>query len=389
MALSSDNRQLLRGLIARIDLDEYADRVNRGVAGMPEYREFVEGRPGRRDRGLPGIRANLEIFLSWVPRGGLLPEPEDMERLRAMIGARAAEGHPPEQGLAVYRRAVRAGWEALLEVADENERAALGGAFEIPLDWLDVVARVFDQVYAEERDALIGQDERRARWLFERLVGAGEPGADDRRLAEALGFELAAAYRPFAVALPGAPTLRHLQLARDLRERGVLAIAEGGGVAGLAHAAVGWSTLSGAEQTVVCEAEAVDRGLLGEALVDLRRVVALASARGQRGMVGLDERIPELLLARSPWLATRLRGRVFGPLEAAGREDLAATLAVLAEHGFERAPTASAVPVHRNTLTRRIDRIEELTGLRLGDSGDRGLIWLATRGQPAPEPLQG
>ena len=69
------------------------------------------------------------------------------------MGARAAEGRPPEEGLAVYRQAMRVGWEVMLERADERERAAIGGAFDVLLGWVDVVSRVFEEAYAEERDA--------------------------------------------------------------------------------------------------------------------------------------------------------------------------------------------------------------------------------------------
>ena len=56
----------------------------------------------------------------------------------------------------------------------------------------------------------------------------------------------------------------------------------------------------------------------------------------------------------------------------------------LSEHGVWGA-TASKLLVHRQTLTTRIRRIEELTGLSMSNPDDRTAAWLAIRaleGQP-------
>jgi DNA-binding PucR family transcriptional regulator len=81
-----------------------------------------------------------------------------------------------------------------------------------------------------------------------------------------------------------------------------------------------------------------------------------------------------LLLGSQP-VARRIRARVYGPLEH-DHPELARTLDALIEHDFERAATAAAIPVHRNTLRDRLNRITELTGVDLGTSGGRALAWL-------------
>lgn len=371
---------MLNRLVERIDLDELAAEVHRGVEGMPEYRGFVEGRELAEDRGPTAIRWNLGVFFAWAlaeqPPSGV-----ELERLRELVAARAAEGYPPEEGLAVYRRAMRAGWEAVLARADAEERAALGGAFELPLEWLDLVSRVFEEAYAEQRDALVFRQERRARWLFERIAeGAGE-SADDRRLAEAVGFRLGSAYRPLAAALPGDSAVQHLQLAARLREQGVLAIVEGTRVAGFAAAEgdADLGRLGLGAGLLFCAGDPGRGPELGAELADLRAALELAAAEGRGGRVELDEYLPQLLLRRAPGLERRLRRRIFGPLEEAGRPDLVATLEGLAANGFERAASAAALHVHRNTLAQRIERIRQLTGLDPDDPETRGLVWLATR----------
>jgi hypothetical protein len=377
VAIDERSREILRTLVERIDLDEYVARVQTAVEAMPEYQGFVDGQVDLDDRGPAGIRWNLEIFLRWATDAGPAT-PAELEQLRAMIAARAAEGRPPEEGLAVYRRAMRAGWEAVLESADERERAALGGAFEVLLEWLDIVSGVFERAYAEERETLVSQGERRARQLLERIVAGGDPGGgDDERLADALGFDLSSSHRPLAAALADGSAAEHLQLAALLRERGALAISEGRRVVGLAVAPVDAGGLDFGGRLALCEDEPSDG--LAAALDDLRTVVALALAAGERGRIAVDSHLPELLLARSPRAANRLHGRVLGPLRANERPDLERTLVLLAAHGFERSAAAAELGIHRNTLAQRIARIEALTGLDLDAADDRGLIWLATR----------
>jgi len=52
--------------------------------------------------------------------------------------------------------------------------------------------------------------------------------------------------------------------------------------------------------------------------------------------------------------------------------------AFLAEHGAQRT-TASRLGIHRQTLTSRVRRIEELTGLSMDRADDRATAWLALR----------
>jgi DNA-binding PucR family transcriptional regulator len=68
---------------------------------------------------------------------------------------------------------------------------------------------------------------------------------------------------------------------------------------------------------------------------------------------------------------------VYGPLS----EELAHTLDVLVQHSLERGSTATALPVHRNTLRDRIARITEATGFELECAEGRGLAWLACLGR--------
>ena len=95
----------------------------------------------------------------------------------------------------------------------------------------------------------------------------------------------------------------------------------------------------------------------------------------REGVVTVDEHLPELMLERSPALRERVVARVLAPL--AEHPELERTLRALVAHDFDRAATAAALPVHRNTLGARVGRIEELCGLRVETTEGRALAWLA------------
>jgi DNA-binding PucR family transcriptional regulator len=111
---------------------------------------------------------------------------------------------------------------------------------------------------------------------------------------------------------------------------------------------------------------------LTQALDDLRELATVAA--GERGIVHIADHLPELLLRAVPRHADALVALVYGPLDA----ELARTLEVLVEHGFDKSAAAAALPVHRNTLSYRVAKIERSTGLDLGTVDGRGRAWLAT-----------
>jgi DNA-binding PucR family transcriptional regulator len=86
----------------------------------------------------------------------------------------------------------------------------------------------------------------------------------------------------------------------------------------------------------------------------------------------------ELLLARSPRIATALCARVLEPLVRGGEgADLVHTLRTLVGCGFDRARTSRALHVHRNTLGYRVNRIEELLGIDFDRPRDVARVYLA------------
>ena len=118
---------------------------------------------------------------------------------------------------------------------------------------------------------------------------------------------------------------------------------------------------------------------LSETLDELRQAAQLAVLGGQTGVTTVDDHLAPLLLHRSPRIADRLDARVYGRLS--GEPELARTLDVLMAHDFDRARTSAALPVHRNTLTNRLNRIAAITELDVDSADGRGLLWLAWLGR--------
>ncbi|HEU0023368.1 MAG TPA: helix-turn-helix domain-containing protein, partial [Thermoleophilaceae bacterium] len=227
-----------------------------------------------------------------------------------------------------------------------------------------------------ESTAVLPDDERLAQELLTRLCSHDVPTGEDLQLADRVGVELGDAYRPFVLAAPTLSGQHHAAFAGRLRGQHILATSEGRRVVGLAHGGVPWRDLGIGSRGVVAEGPSTERPQLAEGLDDLRAVVEIAVREGRTGAVAIDDYLPELLLRRSPRLGARLRAHVYDRLTDRDPE-LARTLDTLIAHDFDRGATAAALPVHRNTLSNRLNRIRSITGLDVDRAEGRGLVWLA------------
>jgi DNA-binding PucR family transcriptional regulator len=151
-------------------------------------------------------------------------------------------------------------------------------------------------------------------------------------------------------------------------------------VSGLAPADVdGRLAVDGA---LVAIADPTPRAELGDALEEVRLLVDLGQRLGRTGELRPEEHVAELLLARSPRLASLLRERALGPLERHSPRrgsDLLETLETFLECQLDRREAAQRLHVHPNTLDYRLKRAEELTGLSLSRPEDLMLMALALK----------
>jgi DNA-binding PucR family transcriptional regulator len=101
-----------------------------------------------------------------------------------------------------------------------------------------------------------------------------------------------------------------------------------------------------------------------------------------RGVLAVNEHVPELLLARSPQLGRTVERRALGPLEDYAERrsaDLLDTLETFMAADLDRRAAAELLHVHPNTLDYRLKRIEELTGLAVSRPDDLALLALALK----------
>jgi hypothetical protein len=365
-------RDAIRSIVERSDLDRFTDRILDSFWDRPEYRRF---RPPRDDVRA-WVRWNVDLVVRWLV-DDVRPTQEDLERFRERARKLAGEGMPADVVPANFRHGARAAWAGLLEAAHEDERLALLESADLLFEFVDRVSQVFSDTYESSRPAVLAsEEERRAAELLERLCSEDALVGEDHQLAERVGFELRAPYRPFVVAAPSLSVQHHATLAGRFRAGRVLATAEGRRVAGVAHERISWRELGLEPRGAFAQGDAAPRAELADALDDLRTLVNVAIRQGRSGAVSVEDHLPELLLQRSPRLTARLRDRVYGRL-ASRDPELARTLDVLIEHDFDRGATAAALPVHRNTLSNRINRIRAVTGLDVDEAYGHGLVWLA------------
>jgi hypothetical protein len=365
----------LRSVLQRFDVGVVVRRMQAGLDQLPAYTRFS----WPEDRSAV-VRWNVDLTLRWMING-TAPDEYVRSELHELLRARASAGQPIEDSILVYRRGARMFWDALLDLAKDEDRALLIAQSDTVWGYLegylDLVVNVFAQAYADQEDAPSTAGDRRARTLFDRLCAQLPVTIEDRDRAARLGFDLAGPYCPFTAQLAGASVAGHADLASRLRAAGALAFTEGVRVSGLTPPRFNWASFLDDPRLLLAQDPPVARARLGTAAEGLRALVAIAAGSGRRGRVRAEDFLPELLLANSPDMADRIVRRVFGPLERAEAADLVITLRSLAASGFDSAAAATALPVHRNTLLYRVARIEKLTGLSLREQRDRTLVLLA------------
>ena len=361
--------EVIRKIVERTDFGGFVDRLLDTFWDRPEFQQLHPP----RERVRAWVRWNVDVVTRWLVEGRP-PSDSELEVFREHVRARAAEGTPADIIPGNFRSGARFAWRALLEAATEDERPALLESADLLFEYVDWVSRIYSEVYAEFASSTVATaEEAGARALLHRIAADEAPLPEDHQLAERIGFGLDRASRPFVIASPWQSSEYHAQLSAGLRRRRALAASEGRRVIGLAGSRALFEGLELDRRAILARGPAAIGGERGRALDELRDAVDVASDRGDCGEITVEDYLAEVLLRRSPRVADQISARIYGPLGA----ELAHTLNVLVAHDFDRAPTAAALPVHRNTLRDRINRISEVTGVDLDSARGRSLAWLA------------
>jgi hypothetical protein len=365
----------LRGVLCQLDSELMARRLAGELSDTPVGR--IGGQGCRPDVREDIVRRSAELIRNWLVSGqepavGALSELYEAARAAAGCGLTAEDVF---RACCAVARSVR---RILLESSPAEEWPLLVPQLDVPWAFLDVALTTVARAFADHEDLPSAGDNARATMLFARLCARSATTLEDLDRAARLGFVLEGPHCPFVVAIEGGSAAAHAGLAARLRAEGALACAQGYRVAGLTGPGFDWTVPLADNALILATAPTTEPAGIADAVGNLHDLVTLASRAGRRGRIRPDDFVTEIMLANSPQLAETITQRVLGRLNA---EDptgtLAQTLACLAAHGFDRAATAAALPVHRNTLLYRINRIEKLSGLDLDHHAHRELARLA------------
>ncbi|WP_405921082.1 PucR family transcriptional regulator [Streptomyces sp. NBC_00122] len=377
-----------------------ADRLaDRTLAEDPAYAAPL-GRAALRERIHHDLRQAVEGLVR--SSRGL---PVELADARAAGTLRAELGLPLSPLLRSYRSGGRLLWAALTEAVASHDRAALPrlvpGATAL-WDVLDQMTDAASESYRRTEAARTDRDrERRAALLDSLLDGAATPAAPAAPEAAAqLGLPESGRFAVVVVAPDtaaragerpgaGAGDLRVLWRVRAEAETGLVEL--------------GHHPLESVRELLAPLGVRAGVSPVVEAPADLARayrlaVLALRTAPETGGprTALLDEGLPGALVAGQAELAGRLRQVVLGPVLALPAEDRRLLLTTLGTWLACQGSTTFAAQrlyCHRNTVSNRLRRVEQLTGRSLSDP--RQLVELAlahaavVQRTPAPQAPRG
>ncbi|GAB3019058.1 hypothetical protein GCM10011376_39430 [Nocardioides flavus (ex Wang et al. 2016)] len=322
---------------------------------------------------------------------------------------RARQGVPLELVLNAYTMGARVLWEALTETATTHEHvpdADLLGAARGVWANLDVQNAVLIEAYHRERDRVQRRDQQRQQTVLDGLVDGrgGDPTfAANARTALGVGAGDAVAcvvVLPGGAVGPGGAGVEGADLVGPVEDRldrqGLVSHwhVRSGVAYGLVSGTLPDEALLVALLAPVADGRVAVAGSAGGiagfgTAFHLALRAAETLSYGERGVVGVTDRLPEVLLAGDSHVTPLLVAEAFGELlEHPQAETLVTTLRALLAHDGSPTHAAAELFCHRNTVIYRMKQIERLTGRSLADPRDKVLLWLAVTARAAAEPVR-
>jgi hypothetical protein len=363
--------------VLRPHLGDVADEVIAAVvAEVPPFKEWQEGSRNLRqgvERGLAGF---LELLVSGDE--GLLPSREvyfDFGRgeLRA--------GRSIDAVLTAYRIAAQASWRAMARAghAAGLDPQALYGVAEATFAYMHRMSAATVEGFAYERSVRAGERRDRRKRLVELLLRTpAYARADLERDAAEVGWRV-----PALLAVLAFPDERVTRMAARLAPDALVAR-----VGTMGYAVIPDPDAPGRRAAIEHGLREV-HGALGPALPPADAAESARLARlalelpgAGRGLVIVDERRVELLLARDRVLAARIVEGALGPIDAlpdGQRARLGETLESWLRHQGEVRLVAEELHVHAQTVRYRVGRLRDLLGDRMCSSDGRLELELALR----------
>ncbi|MEC3980741.1 PucR family transcriptional regulator [Amycolatopsis sp. H20-H5] len=316
--------------------------------------------------------AVFELFLTTVAEDR--PPTEEELALPIAWGAeRARDGLPLDAVLKIYPLAAREAWLLVSEAGSEG----LAGLVARMIDFLGEVMPRIAAAYLREREDLDWEQREHRQNLAGSLL-AGRPA---RRVAERYGRTLAERYDVVVFHLPPHPAdtstrattdlFRAIQSGMDTSPEVLTTVKGDGGVLLVPSPEDGRAPLRVAElltridtaARLSCTAGAATAGThagIPDACAEATEVLALAeNLHRAPGVYWLCDLAIEYQLAQPSPARTAL-ARILDPLEE--HPHLIDALRSFVATGYNRGEAATALTIHRNTLTYRLGRVQLLTG---------------------------
>ena len=355
-------------------VDAYCDQIE-SYARLPHA--VLEGRK------YDVARSNLALFLDLADKQRHIVD-DDLALACSSARADAREGIPLDDLLQAYRIGGMVCWRELIPYGLPGEHFAAVAAGELYVRFAETLSTAVAVAYNDELRRMGSREDRLQRALYDGVVGEEMAERELRELADELRFPLLTSYLPFA-AVPQRGSAA--DLARRLSGHGLLAHVDDERVVGLAPDDDAKRILSAARATFALGAP-VRRSQLGAAAEDQRALLDLGLHAGHSGAIGQREFLIERCLVRGPLLGSTLEQQLLAPLEEHDRDcgsELVTTLEAFVGVGLSRKDAARNLHIHPNTLDYRLDQINRLTGVRLGQPRDLTLVTLALAQRRLPE----
>ncbi|OLZ60722.1 hypothetical protein AV521_44710 [Streptomyces sp. IMTB 2501] len=362
-------------------------RVNelaRRMAGdvFEQLRGYAELPADVRDMEIAATaRHGMRLFLR-----GSRPRPDALEYFQERAAQRAEEGMPLHLLLRAYTLGAKELFRALRETARPGERDALAELADALFTASDQVVGAVTESYLDEQAALAAEHHERRRSRARALLD-GRP-VTDGPIADGPALVLWLRFDNWAPGKGSSPVavrrqVRRVQAALDRSfdtDVPALLDADGGHAVVPGTAEPPGQILELLHRTAgpgvrLAAAGATGAGDIPRAARLAREVVRVAAACGREpGLHRLDDVLLEYHLSRPSAGSDRIAG-LLDPL--AGRPELVETLRTHLEQRQDRRATARRLSLHPNSVDHRLARVQELTGLDLGDPRNTALVLAA------------
>ncbi|MFC6882388.1 MULTISPECIES: PucR family transcriptional regulator [Actinomadura] len=365
--------------------------VDRLLAELPVYAELPQEEIAGDVADI--VQHSLRQFADILERRRPV-RPDELDRQRDSAALRAEEGVPLDAILTAYQIGTAMGWEDIAAGARPSDLADLQEALAYLMDFQRRLTSAVSGSYLEVRQILDSQEHGGRHALMAALL-AGEP-LD--RIAARTGLRPAARYAVLTLAFAprraetGSGQRARVAARRRIRrvrtvldrfadEPALTTLDGSGGTALLPFAAAPpWAVLRGliaeaAEASgarVTAAAEIAEPAGIPDAVTQSSEVLDVVRRTGRPpGLYRLADVLLDYQLSRPSGALAELAA-LLEPLDR--KPALLRTLECHLANGLDRRRTGTALHIHPNTVTYRVRRICELTGLDPARPADLQLI---------------